>query len=506
MRWLGRSALVVAMLAAAAAIDVPARAQWFGNGFPFGSGNNPPAARQQSPQRNYNSFPSFGNQEQFIRPPQPVESTKPPPPRKFETPPASTIVVIGDSMADWLAYGLEELFADSTELGVVRKIRPTSGLVRYEPRNESLEWSQAIKDILATDKPSAIVVMLGLNDRLPLRERTSSRAPAQRNDEQQAAQAAQPAQPGQPAQSATPAAPSPAEAAPQEAAQPVVAAPERAEEGESFDFRSDKWADLYAKRIDDMIAALKGKGVPVLWVGLPAIRGPKSTGDMSYLDELYRERAEKAGIVYVDIWDGFVDESGRYATDGPDYEGQIRRLRTGDGVHFTKAGALKLASYVEQQLRRVLSSRLAPVALPVPMVSAPAKPGQRSAIGPAVPLTVSTGDDATDLLGAGIRPSPLASDPIAAQVLSRGDPLNAPVGRADNFSWPPPGVQANIAPDAKPEPATPRPRAAGPGDVKNKSGAAPDAEGIRSRHSPHARLDGAPSPPLPVAPAAASTR
>ena len=115
-----------------------------------------------------------------------------------------------------------------------------------------------------------------------------------------------------------------------------------------------------------MIAALKSKGVPMLWVGLPAIHGTKSTSDMGYLDELYRERAEKAGIIYVDIWDGFVDEQGRYAVQGPDFEGQIRRLRTGDGVHFTKAGAVKLASYVDRDLRRVMSSHVTPVALPGP--------------------------------------------------------------------------------------------------------------------------------------------
>ncbi len=77
-------------------------------------------------------------------------------------------------MADWLAYGLEESLSDTPEIGVVRKIRPTSGLVRYEPRNETLEWSQAVKEILATEKPSAIVVMLGLNDRLPLRDQRAA--------------------------------------------------------------------------------------------------------------------------------------------------------------------------------------------------------------------------------------------------------------------------------------------------------------------------------------------
>ena len=66
-----------------------------------------------------------------------------------------------------------------------------------------------------------------------------------------------------------------------------------------------------------MIAAVKSKGVPVFWVGLPAIRGTKSTSDMNYFDELYRARAEKAGIAYIDIWDGFVDEKGQFTSKAP---------------------------------------------------------------------------------------------------------------------------------------------------------------------------------------------
>jgi hypothetical protein len=53
----------------------------------------------------------------------------------------------------------------------VRKIRPYSGLVRYEAHNDALEWPQALKETLATEKPKVIVVMLGLNDRQTLRER-----------------------------------------------------------------------------------------------------------------------------------------------------------------------------------------------------------------------------------------------------------------------------------------------------------------------------------------------
>ena len=54
-----------------------------------------------------------------------------------------------------------------------------------------------------------------------------------------------------------------------------------------------------------------------------------------------RERI-KPEIAYVDIWDGLIDDQGRYVQDGPDFEGQTRRLRTYDGVNFTKAGRRSL--------------------------------------------------------------------------------------------------------------------------------------------------------------------
>jgi hypothetical protein len=278
--------------------------------------------------------------------------------------------------------------------------------------------------------------------------------------------------------------------------------------GGSYEFHTDQWATLYAKRIDEMIAALKSKDVPIVWVGLPAIRGTKATSDMSYLDELYRERAEKAGIIYVDIWDGFVDDQERYAVQGPDFEGQVRRLRTADGVHFTKAGAVKLASYVDRELRRVMSTHVAPVALPAPE-SAP-KCGAADArpdVGPVLPLS-SGGGEHGDLLGAGDHPSQTTSDPIATKVLSRGDVLAAPAGRADDFSWPRPSAGASTTPDIAPQPTALSPAAPSkkadeakkPADVgkdnKNKPGK--ESRVSKSRRSTNADLDDAPVPPAPV--------
>jgi hypothetical protein len=438
-----------------------------------------PAAAQfaPQPQRDYFPFPFDG----FMRPPPPVvDSTKAPSPRKLVAPPTSTVVVIGDSMADWLAYGLDETYADQPDIGVERKVRAYSGLIRYDSKNETLDWPQSIKDALAAEKPNAIVVMLGVNDRIAIRDRAPPRSGPQQKGEPPAAAA--PAQQNPPQPPAAP--PSDTEAATPDAI--VTDAPQRLTPGGTYEFHTDPWAELYGKRIDDMIAALKTKGVPVLWVGLPAIRGPKSTGDMSYLDEIYRARAEKAGITYVDLWDGFVDEQGRFALQGPDFEGQIRKLRTPDGVHFTKAGAVKLASYVDHELRRVMLNRAVPMALPGPEESSPAKSGAvglRPDVGPVVPLTGGVEAEGGDLLGASGHPSQATADPVATKVLSRGDAIAAPAGRADDFSWPHRGNNdANAAPDVLPPqpaaltPAAPAKKGAAAIDGKKPADAAKDAK------------------------------
>ena len=202
---------------------------------------------------------------------------------------------------------------------------------------------------------------------------------------------------------------------------------------------------------------------------------------------LYRERADKAGIAYVDIWDGFVDDQGRYTVQGPDFEGQTRKLRTPDGVHFTKAGAVKLASYVDQDLRRLMSKGIMPVALPGPDAAAP-KPavavGSHPDVGPVVPLAASGGDGGGDLLGGG-RPAQITStDPVAAKVLTRGDAIAAPAGRADDFSWPHRGpanaATADTGPLPGPEPAAAPPPAKKGADTKKH----PDAKAADSRASP----------------------
>jgi hypothetical protein len=457
-------AVTLSVLAAASAVAVPAGAQFVGGRPAFDERARPELVQfndffqpfwgeRNYRNRGYDPYNPFTQQ----RPQQSYEPVKPPPPaaRKPDAPaPTDTVLVIGDQLADWLGYGLEEALADTPQIGIARRIKPYAGLVRYEQRADSPDWSQAVKEMLATEKPSAIVVMLGTNDRLPLRERiTPHPAPA-------AAEGAAAPEHDQAAAGGTDAAHKPAPPPPPP--QPVL--------GPSYEFHTEKWGELYAKRIDEMIAALKTKGVPILWVGLPSIRGAKSTSDMSYLDELYRARADKAGIVYVDIWDGFADDQGRYTQQGPDFEGQTRRLRTYDGVNFTKYGAEKLAHYVEHELRRVLNSHVVPVALPGPEEQAPAKGGTdvaKPAVGPVVPLNAATSEGG-ELLGSGkAGAAKKEPDALAARVLTRGEALAAPHGRADDFSWPRADIGSEPAHDAGPPPAAspaPSPSSGGKGD------------------------------------------
>jgi hypothetical protein len=223
--------------------------------------------------------------------------------------------------------------------------------------------------------------------------------------------------------------------------------------------------------------------VPVFWVGLPSIRGPKSTSEMLYLNDLFRTRVEKAGAAYIDIWDGFVDESGRFAVQGPDFEGQIRRLRVSDGVHFTKSGARKLAHYLEREIRRVMQRGADPAmaALPVePQVQLPKGPGAATArplSGPVVPLTAQASAN-QDLLG-GSGETAAVNPRAVTRVLIKGEPLTPPAGRSDDFRWPRRGIAAFGTDSAVATTTDPVPVAAAPATpapaIASVSG--PDAKG-----------------------------
>ena len=406
--------------------------------------------------------------------------SKAPPPEKRETVAERNVLVLGDAMADWLAYGLEDAYSEQPDMGVIRRHKTVSGLIRYQPKGDPADWPAAAKGILATEKPDAIIIMLGLNDRVSMREPAAEKSDGKPSDKKTDKKDARTKPDAKPGDGTADAAKPDDKAADTELSDdadnndtPAATATEKSTRSPNgvYEFREDRWVELYTKKIEEMIAVAKSKGVPVLWVGLPAVRGTKATADMLFLDSLYREAAGKAGITYVDVWDGFVDEAGRFLQQGPDFEGQIRRLRSYDGVYFTKPGARKLAHYVEREITRLLASRSAPIELPnepaTPDANAqPGQPAPRPLAGPILPLVASS--VGTDQLLGGPGSRPAAVDALAARTLVKGEPLAPPAGRADDFVWPRREVGreqakgetpvASVSPDeAVAAPATPAP-------------------------------------------------
>src|SRR5664279_2204494 len=167
-RWLAGAAVLAAVdCATIAAVELtfttPAQAQFF-NSRPqqrsggFFGGMFEPSYRQ----------PSFEEQTQA-----PVDSSRAPSPRKADKnaePVTTSIVVMGDGMADWLAYGLEDAFADAPEIGILRKNKVHSGLLRYEPKGD-LDWWHVARDMLSQEKANYVVMMLGVGDRQNIREK-----------------------------------------------------------------------------------------------------------------------------------------------------------------------------------------------------------------------------------------------------------------------------------------------------------------------------------------------
>jgi len=286
---------------------------------------------------------------------------------------AKTILVLGDQMADGLAQGLREAFAADTKAQVRGAAK--EGLSLAGKKGEALV--QYAKEKIASENPSAIVIMLGVNERRGMEEN-----------------------------------------------------------GKPVEFQSERWRTLYLERADSLLQALKEKHVPVYWVGLPAARNKALSGVMAYLNGLYQQKSYVRNAKYVDSWEGFVDEDGNYMIIGPDVIGNARRVRMRDGMTLTPAGNRKLAFYVEKELRRDLALNqpnvaATPAAISAATVEEMNKPVIGNAyVGPVISLSQAQGAEGVPLLGDAPKeaaPETTGAVPVVAA---------AKPGRSDDFSWP----------------------------------------------------------------------
>src|SRR5712664_1835906 len=113
----------------------PQRGGGWGGGGWFGNNNFGPS-QQQPPQ------PRLERRRQTA-PPEREDFSKAPPPEKRETATERRILVLGDAMADWLAYGLEDAYAEQPDMGVIRRHTTDYGLIKYQPKADPADWAAA---------------------------------------------------------------------------------------------------------------------------------------------------------------------------------------------------------------------------------------------------------------------------------------------------------------------------------------------------------------------------
>ena len=220
------------------------------------------------------------------------------------------------------------------------------------------------------------------------------------------------------------------------------------------------WARIYGERVDAVAKLFHDTSVPLVWVGLPAVRSSSLSADFVRQNGIIRDRAAKDGAGYVDSFDGFTDDSGRYSPVGPDVDGTSTKLRRADGLGFTRAGSRKLASFLAPEIARLGRSTAAAsandlanltidrargfdAALDVD-VNAQIRREAARAAGQPLPMTATApqGPAAGPVLP--LTAAPTATDgQLASLVLPVGTPASAESGtpkpgRADDFAWPKP--------------------------------------------------------------------
>lgn len=317
--------------------------------------------------------------------PEPEPEPPPSEPQTEKSSEATRLAVFGDTLANDLSAALDRFYADDPNLEVINQGVSNSGFVR----DDYFDWNAAVAEEIAEDSFDIAVVTIGINDR-----------------------------------------------------QDISA------DGAFYEPLTEGWTAAYQARISEFIGQLRAAGKPVVWVGLPPMSRSEYSAAMSQISNIQRLAAFSGGAEFIDIYERFLGEDGKYSSQGPDVSGQNARMRKDDGIHFSAAGADKLAFYISQSLRTFYRGGAVSVAVVDPLAETDAgamlRPpfqglGQTRLLevaGAIVPISRAPARAGGLLIATGA-PSE-ASAPFSLEEM-----MSAPVGRADAF-----GV--GIDPDAVP--------------------------------------------------------
>ena len=201
---------------------------------------------------------------------------------------ATRLAVFGDSMAIDLGKALERFYAEDPNIAILVQGVGDSGFVR----RDVFDWPKIVGEQIAANSFDIAVIIIGINDRQTMKV-----------------------------------------------------------DGKSYKSLSPEWLAEYTVRTTSLAQQLRNANKPTIWVGLPPMQAPKFGKTMIQVNEIERLAAFGSGAEFLDIYERFLSEEGKYTTHGPDLNGNRVRMRKDDGIHFSTAGADKLAFYLSQSLK-----------------------------------------------------------------------------------------------------------------------------------------------------------
>lgn len=142
--------------------------------------------------------------------------------------------------------------------------------------------------------------------------------------------------------------------------------------GDIHRFGTDGWKAAYGRRIDDLVALLRGRDVAVYWVGLPRMKRDSFDDQMMLINGVVEARMRALGVPYIETVGLTSNGDGDYEAYLPTAGGRRVLMRAGDGVHMSMAGYVRMSAPVAAMIRR--DSGLDRVPAPGPAAPPPAEP------------------------------------------------------------------------------------------------------------------------------------
>lgn len=307
----------------------------------------------------------------------------PPKPTVEKSPDAIRLAVFGDSLAVDLSKALERFYAEDPNLVVINQGVGDSGFVR----TDFFDWDKAIGEQIAADSFDLAVVMIGVNDRQEI-----------------------------------------------------------SVDGQSYNSLTEQWSAVYQARLTSLLGQLRAARKPVIWLGLPPMAKSEYSAAIAQISNLQKLAAFSGGAEFLEIYERFLGEDGKFSTYGPDVSGQNARMRKDDGIHFATAGADKLAFYLSQSIGTFYRGGSVSIAVVDPLAGTDAASMLRppyqglgqirllQVAGAVIPIS-RVPPRASELMTA--VGAPASAAPFTLEQL-----MTAPIGRADAFGV---GVDPSLA-------------------------------------------------------------